>query len=296
MRRIKKETAMGIYHPIVSFSYFIVIIAATMFFMHPIFIGISLMTSIIYASLIDEKRAKAIFTVGIITAISVAVVNVLFVHRGSTILFYLKYNPVTFEALMYGICSGGMILATILWFSSYNEVITSEKFLYIFGKVIPNIALMINMTLRLIPRLIHQIKIIANSQKTVGLDYSSGNLKMRLKSSMRILSILVTWALEDAVETADSMKARGYGLKGRSSFSIFVFTKRDKVMFLLIMAIGLILCFGYYCGYGSLRFYPNIADIKFDFRSIIIYLSFLILGALPSILEILEDRKWKKLK
>ena len=33
-----------------------------------------------------------------------------------------------------------------------------------------------------------------------------------------ILSIMVTWCLENAIETADSMKSRGCGLPGRSAF------------------------------------------------------------------------------
>ena len=71
--------------------------------------------------------------------------------------------------------------SVVVWFSCYNEIITSDKFLYIFGKTFPSIALMISMVLRLIPKLTEQTKIIAKSQKTVGLDYSEGNIKMKNK-------------------------------------------------------------------------------------------------------------------
>ncbi len=39
---------------------------------------------------------------------------------------------------------------------------------------------------------------------------------------------MVTWSLENAIETADSMRARGYGLPGRTSFSIYRFDSRDS--------------------------------------------------------------------
>lgn len=39
---------------------------------------------------------------------------------------------------------------------------------------------------------------------------------------------MVTWALENAIETADSMKSRGYGLRGRTAFSIYRMEDRDK--------------------------------------------------------------------
>lgn len=293
--RIHKETAFSMYHPIVSFSYFVVMIVGTMFFIHPIFIGISLLCGVLYAAVIDDERAQKIFIFGFITAVGIAVVNVIFVHRGATVLFYLKDNPVTFESLMYGICSGGMMLSVILWFSCYNEIITSEKFLYIFGRIVPSIALMISMTIRLIPKLMHQTKIIVASQKCVGLDCSSGPWLSRAKSSMRVLSILVTWALEDGVQTADSMKARGYGLKGRTNFSIFVFTQRDRIMLGFVLLAGVLLGVGYSSGLSSLMFYPIIAPIAFDLKSVIVYVGFLILGLLPTMLELAEARKWKLL-
>lgn len=294
--KVHKERAFSIYHPIVSFTYFLIVIIASMFFMHPVFIAISLVCSVMYASLLDEDKTEKIFLFGLMTALGIAIINVIFVHRGATVLFYLRENPVTFESLMYGVCSGGMMLSVVLWFSCYNEIITSEKFLYIFGRLVPSIALMISMTLRLIPKLINQTKIIAASQKTMGLDCSSGPWIKRAKSSMRILSILVTWALEDGVETADSMKARGYGLKGRTNFSIFVFTKRDGIMLAFIIIMTIILGAGYLMGISSLRFYPKIAHIPFNFKSIVVYVAFFSLGIMPSLLEIMEDIKWKQLK
>lgn len=291
-----KETAFSMYHPIVCFTYFIVMISASMFFMHPVFIGISLVCSFTYTTLINKGKSKQILIFGLITAICIAIVNAIFVHRGATVLFYLKDNPITFESIIYGTCSGAMMLSVILWFSAYNEVITTDKFLYIFSKIVPSISLMLSMTIRLIPKLIQQTKVIVASQKTVGLDCSSGNIINRAKSSMRVLSILVTWALEDGVQTADSMKARGYGLKGRTTFSIFIFTFKDKIMTLIIMLVSLILVIGYLMGLGTLRFYPTIANITLDIKSLIIYISFFIIGLLPSMLELLEVRKWKLLK
>ena len=183
--------------------------------------------------------------------------------------------------------------SVVIWFSCYNEIITSDKFLYIFGKILPSIALILSMTIRLIPKFIDQTKIIANSQKTVGLDYSEGKLKIKIKSSMRILSILVTWALEDAVLTADSMKSRGYGIKGRTNFSIYRFISRDMILISIIGILGMFLFTGYLNGYGTLLFYPILESIKVDALSIALYLSFLLITILPVFLEIVEVYKWR---
>ncbi|MGL4848636.1 MAG: energy-coupling factor transporter transmembrane component T [Clostridium sp.] len=285
------ESELGSYHPSVSFLYFIVMIGGTMFFMHPIFVGISLISSIVYATILNEEKALELFKIGMVSAIGIILVNALFTHRGMTVLFYLKGNPITVEALLYGVCSGGMILAIMLWFCSYNEVITSEKFLYIFGGILPSVALMVNMALRLMPKLINQTKVISRAQKSVGIDCKNGSLINRAKSCMRIVSILVTWALEDAVETTNSMRARGYGVKKRSRFSLFKIRRRDKIMLAVLIINVVILVLGYKSGVTSLEFYPQIEKIVFKINSIMTYTSFLLMGILPSILELTKGRR-----
>lgn len=287
------ERVLASYHPLVSFTYFFVVIGMSMIYMHPVLSLISLISATLYSLVLNKKRTFQTLKFTTIMALCITIANGLFVNRGLTVLFYFRYNPVTLESISYGMTSGIMMASVVMWFSCYNEIITSDKFLYIFGKILPSIALMVNMTIRLIPKLIDQTKIIANTQKTVGLDYEEGTLFMKIKSSMRILSILVTWALEDAVMTADSMKARGYGLKGRSNFSIYRFIKRDMIMISLMGIIGLFLFIGYMNGYGKLLFYPTIENIKFDTLSIILYLSFLVITILPVCLEIVEEYKWK---
>lgn len=290
------QRAFSSYHPIVSFLYFTIIIIVSMIFMHPVFVVISLITSIIYSFILNKNKAKQLTLFGIFMAITICIANGLFVHRGVTVLFFFRGNPITLESILYGALSGFMMMSVIMWFSCYNEIITSDKFLYIFGKILPSIALIISMTLRLIPKLVSQGKIIAQSQKTVGLDYSEGSIMLKIKSYMRILSILVTWALEDAVQTADSMKARGYGVDKRSNFSIFIFIKRDLNMLVFIIIVTIFLIIGYSKGLASLMFYPSIESINFDITSIIIYISFALISILPIFLEIKEEMRWKQLE
>ena len=287
------ERALASYHPIISFLFFFIVICMTMLYMHPVLIGISFMGALIYSIILNKEKTIQTLKFAITMVLVVTVANGLFVHRGVTVLFFINSNPITLESIFYGFTSGSMMASIIMWFSCYNEIITSDKFLYIFGKTLPSVALIVSMTLRLIPKFINQTKIIANSQKTVGLDHSEGSIKMKAKSSMRILSILVTWSLEDAVQTADSMKARGYGLKGRTNFSIYKFIERDMIMLLVMGLAGLFLFMGYLNGYGNLRFYPTIQKIRFDGIYIFVYIAFLIITILPSFLELVEAYKWK---
>lgn len=296
-KSMKTESGLSLYHPWVSFVYFVAVIVGTLLFIHPVFVAVSLCCAIFAAALINGK--KSLFSTlgfGVPMFVFIALANPLFNHRGATILFYLFDNPVTKEAFFYGIVSAGMMFGAVIWFTCYNTVVTSDKFIYIFGRILPSIALIVSMTLSLIPRLMAQVKIIADSQRSIGLDWKSGTLKQRIRSGARVLSILVSWALEDAVITADSMRARGYGQHKRSTFSIFRFGKKDAKMLVLILLLFGIEIFAYISGRGTMEFYPAMVMPEIDLIDIFIYVSYMILGILPTVIQIKEDRKWKQLK
>ena len=296
-KKLKTESGLSLYHPWVSFIYFAAVIAGTLLFIHPVFVGVSLLCAIFSSVMINgRKTILATLGFGIPMFIFIALANPLFNHRGATILFYLFENPVTLEAIVYGIVSAGMMFAAVIWFTCYNTVVTSDKFIYIFGRIIPSVALIVSMTLSLIPRLMEQVKVIADSQRSIGLDWKSGSVKQRIRAGARVLSILVSWALEDAVITADSMKARGYGQKKRSTFSIFRFGKKDAKMLAAVLVLFAAEIFTYISGRGTMEFYPAMVFPKIDFIDVIIYVLYIMLGILPAVIQIKEDLKWKQLK
>jgi len=227
-----------------------------------------------------------------------ALLNPLFNHRGAKIWFYLPFNgnPVTRESVMYGIAAAVMLVAVITWFSCFNTVITSDKFVYLFGRIIPALSLILAMALRFVPRFKAQIKVISNAQKCVGRDTSAGNILQKVRHGIRILSIMVTWALENAIETADSMKSRGYGLPDRTAFSIYSFDKRDfhALLFILVCAAYIII--------GSLtdglyfRYFPTIQGEWNTPYAISIFAVYAALCVMPVIINIKEDLIWKSLK
>ena len=296
-KKLKTESGLSLYHPWVSFIYFAAVIAGTLLFIHPVFVGVSLLCAIFSSVMINgRKTILATLGFGIPMFIFIALANPLFNHRGATILFYLFENPVTLEAIVYGIVSAGMMFAAVVWFTCYNTVVTSDKFIYIFGRIRPSVALIVSMTLSLIPRLLAQVKVIADSQRSIGLNWKSGSIKQRIRAGARVLSILVSWALEDAVITADSMRARGYGQKKRSTFSIFRFGKKDAKMLVLVLVLFAAEIFTYISGRGTMEFYPAMVFPEIDFIDVIIYVLYIMLGILPAVIQIKEDLKWKQLK
>ena len=286
------------YHPVVNFIYFIFVIGFSCFFMHPICLGISLVCSFVYSVVLKGKKAvKTNLLYMLPLFIITALINPAFNHQGVTILAYLPGgNPLTLESVVYGLAAAAMIISVICHFTCYNEVMTSDKFMYLFGKVIPAMSLVISMTLRFVPRFISQLKSVANAQRCMGRDVSSGGVVKRAKCGLAILSAMTTWALENSIDTADSMKSRGYGQAGRTAFSVFTFDKRDAKALTLIVALGIYVLAGSFLGGMDFGYFPYFTAMEFSGFEISLFVSYLLLCITPVVIELWEVRKWKSLK
>lgn len=284
------------FHPLVIFSYFFAVIGLTMFYMHPILLIISFTGATVTSFLLLKKSFLKSIKWLLPFMLVAAILNPLLIHEGETAILYINEQPITVEAIVYGFAASVMLIAIIFWFSAFNAVMTSDKFLYLFTKISPAVALLISLTMRLVPLFGHQIKKIMYAQRAIGMDPSSGSVWHRIKAGTRILSILISWALESAIETADSMKARGYGLKGRSTFSLFRFDRLDGIALsgIFILFIMQLLCS--YFGWNEFYYYPTFSPIVWDGSMIFMTISYGILVSLPIFIEVLEAFKWRSLK
>lgn len=286
------------YHPGIDFLYFALVLAFTMFAADPVIPALSLLCALRYAGYLKGGKAVRLSLAYLLPlALMAAVINPAFNHRGATVLAYLPSgNPLTLESILYGLSAAVMLAAVILWFSCYTEVMTSDKFVYLFGRVIPALSLVLSMTLRFVPRFKAQFRAVADAQRCAGRDVSEGSVRHRLRRGTTILSILVTWAMENAIETADSMKARGYGLPGRTAFSIYRFEARDRALLLWLGGCGVYLTCGWAAGALDWRWYPTVAGAPVTPFTASVPLVFLALCLTPVFLDRREDAVWKRLR
>lgn len=281
------------YHPFVTLVYFLSVLSVSMFVMNPI-IEITALVGALLFSLVTQKQRDVFKSLAFYGAMFflVTLTNPLFSHLGETKLFYLGKNPVTLEALLYGASIAVTIIAVMVWCRCYSEIMTSDKFLYIFGKAIPRLSLIISTALRFIPLFKRQLRKVSRAQKAMGL-YSSGSFIDNVKSTGRVFISMIAWSLENAMETSSSMKARGYGTKERSNFSLYKFKLRDAG--LLSACVLLLSCVLYGAAKGALAFeyYPTVSEIEFSAISVLSFISFAVLSLLPFIIEIKEVLLWK---
>jgi len=289
-----RDTFSG-FHPIVNFMYFGLVLAFSMTDTHPVCLAASFLCAFAYSVYLKGKKAvKFTLLVMLPTVTFCALLNPMFNHQGGTILTYLPGgNPLTLESIVYGIVAAAILATVVIWFSCFNEVITSDKFVYLFGRIIPALSLILAMALRFVPRFKAQIKVISDAQKCVGRDMSSGNILQKARHGITILSIMVTWALENAIESADSMKSRGYGLPGRTAFSIYRFDKRDWRALLFILACAAYVIIGSATDGLYFRYFPTIKGKWETPYAISIFAAYFALCATPLIINIKEDLFWK---
>ena len=286
------------YHPLVNFAYFTLVLAFAVLIRHPLAQGVCLVCGIAYGVQCEGRKATMFSLKFCLPLLALtALLNPAFSHAGVTILLYFPTgNPLTLESILYGLSSGMMMAAVLVWFTSFNRVITSDKFIYLFGRVIPALSLVLSMTLRFVPKFQAQLAAVTDAQRSIGRDVSTGSVWKRTRTAITIFSILVTWSLENAIETADSMRSRGYGLPGRTAFSIYRFDDRDRAALLWLAFCALFLASGMMVDAFGFRYYPSIRYASLDAFTLSFHLVYLLLCATPVFLNLLENRKWKSIR
>jgi energy-coupling factor transport system permease protein len=294
---IQNRDTFSSYHPIVNFLYFGLVLLFSMCFMHPVCLAVSFGAALAYhISLRGRAGLKRTLMWLVPMMLLAALLNPAFNHAGATILTYLPSgNPLTLESIFYGLAAAVMLAAVVLWFGCYNEVMTSDKFIYLFGRVIPALSLVLSMTLRFVPRFRAQAKTIGEAQRCVGRDVSAGGLLRRLRNGVTVLSILVTWSLENAIETADSMRSRGYGLPGRTAFVIYRFDRRDRGALLWLGVCAFYILSGWIAGAVAFQWFPMMKGVTLSAFTLSFPATYLALCLTPVYLNAREDRRWRAL-
>jgi energy-coupling factor transport system permease protein len=305
-------------HPGPCYLFFGFVLVFTVAFMHPVVLGISFICATAYAIYLGRTRALR-FTLAFLVPVMAlaAILNPAFNHRGATILFYLwTGNPVTLESLLYGVAGALMIGSVIQWFYCYNAAMTSDKFLWLFGRVAPSLALIISMTLRFVPRYTAQARRIAAARAGLGRGVGRGvgrgagrgmgrgggrsggrgGIVVRARAGLTIFSTMTTWALENAVDTADSMLSRGYGTRRRTAYSNYRLARRDGLVLGFLVAAGVACALLVATGVVSVTYFPVLTTGGGVGGTVLLAIIWAAVCLMPLALGMGEDARWRSLR
>ena len=281
------------FHPAVSFACFLSVLLLTMLLRDPVVMAGSLFGGVLYnCALSDKARVKEDLRFYPVLFLLVTLTNPVFSHNGVTPLFFLNGNAFTLEALVYGAFIASALVAVLLWSRAYSEVVTSEKFLFLFGRALPKTALVLSVCLRYLPLLRRDAKRLKESAKTLGL-YTKESFVDRFVSNVQVYYALVGRTLENAVAAAESMRARGFGAGKNVPFAAYRLTLRDAVgggvLFLLLACVLAPVL----AGATGASFYPVFSLPPFSLSSAAFYAAFLLLALFPSLAELEVTVRWR---
>ncbi len=246
-------------HPAVNLIFFAAALYGGISFDHPVFLTIAYMCAFAY-SVKRNGRKSVVFNLTLLPlAAAFALYYASFHHFGVTVLKQnFIGNNLTVESFVYGLTLSLRAAVVCMWCSSLFRVVSSDKVVYLFGRISPRLSLFLTILLRLVPRLKREAGRINLAQKGIGRGANQGSVFRRLRNCLRIFSMLITWLIQALALEADSMKSRGSNLRGRTAFSIYRFDNRDRC-FVIAMFCGIILtAMGMILGATEMFYNPRI--------------------------------------
>jgi len=290
------KNPLDFYHPATVLCYFLFVIPLSIVLFHPVFAGISFICAAV-ASLVTAglKRTGAAMKLCLILSAVIIVFNTAFNANGATLWFTLLGRQILFEGFIFGLCSALVLSSVILWFTGYTAAIDSDRFLYLFGGIFPNAALLVAMTFSQTQIIHSKAAQIDDAQQGLYAQAAKG-LRKRIVLAGRKISTLLDWALEDSIETADSMHSRGYATGKRTKMRFYFFSRRDIAFALPAVILFVFVLIFITRGYADFNFYPFADTIGFETGQAAAYAAYLLLLLFPLFAAVRESVSWLLLR
>ena len=282
-------------HPAVNLIYFAAVIAGTLIFKNPVFLGISYVCAFVYSVKRGGRRAL-VFDLVLIPLIAVfAYYYSSFEHFGMTVIGYNRVgNSITLESIVYGAVLGFMAAAVLMWFSCVHSVFTADKVVYLFGRVSPLMALFLSIMLRMVPRIKKEAGRINTAQKGIGLGAGQGGIIRRMRNCIRIFSMMISWTIEAFASASDSMRSRGSMLRGRRAFSIYRFDNRDRAYVVVMFFFMSVTVAARMLSQTGMKFSPQLIFPPVTAASFLFYICWAAMCLMPLALELWTERSFIK--
>ena len=175
-------------------------------------------------------------------------------------------------------------------------VVSSDKVVYLFGRISPRLSLLLSILLRCVPRVKERARKIEISREGIGKGVRQGNILERFLHGLSLISIVITWTLEDFVESTVSMKSRGYSLRGRTAFSIYRFDNRDRSFVVMIFLCLTFVASAILLDQTEIYYNPEIIMNPVTPMSFVFYVAYAVLLLLPMGLQIAGEIRYKRKK
>ena len=252
----RKKVNLRATHPALLILYFFSAIVFSMLTLNPAYLLISFIAALCLNFYLEGVGKTLRFLRYFVPVhLLLVLANALFSGNGLTVIFYLRGRPVTLESIVFGFAAGLMLLTILLWFRAYQEVSSSDQIIAMGGKRFPQTSLLLGMILRYVPdTLQHGQKVKMSQNALVGTEKLPR--KERLAFYTRMSTVLMSWSMENALDTSIAMRAKGFPSEQRSSYKRERFSSYDAVGVAFLLLMILLQIVGYARGLTAFQYYP----------------------------------------
>ena len=273
------------YHPAVNLVFYVVVFVCTLLFDNPIYVGISFLSA--WLNILMLRGKKAWIWNGIILGLA-AVFWLIYMfnnHYGMTVLgVNFDGNSITLESVVGATLWSLRLAAVTMWFGCFLITATADKIIYMAGKISPRLSLYIAVALRVIPLGGMRWKKMSVARR--GVTKSFGVFGR--------FSMLITWMTEHMAEMAESMRSRGYSLRGRTAYSMYRFDNRDRACVIGIFMCITIIWMAHIFQQTGMIYNPEIIWNRPTNMSVVFYGVYVIFCMIPIIVQGVSYIKYKR--
>lgn len=286
-----RPSAYSTCHAIVPAACFAGTIALSMLSVQPVLVCISLAGALAFSTLARGWRATLRGLRWQLPMLAlVCLANPLFSASGSTLLLKLGPRSVYLESLAYGATMGALMVAVVVWFECAAAVLDQDRLLSLVGGRARSVPLVVSLAAQLVPQLLRRARLVRECAEACT---AAGARPGAYDAAVRTSTLLLGWSLEDSLERADAMRARGWESgRPRTSYRLERVGARD-VTALAALAALLAACAA--CAWAACsgwRFYPRMPELGPS----AVYLPFALLALLPSAAELLARLRERGLR
>lgn len=283
------------YHPAINFIYFATAIACTLAFNQPVFLAISFLCAFAYSVKLRGRKALPLNLALLPLMAAYTWWYSYYNHFGVTNLrTNFAGNWITLESVAAGAAISVAAAAVIMWMSCVFTVVSSDKVVYLLGRISPKLSLFFSILLRMFPRCGRQLSRINTARRGIGRGAGQGSFPAKALNSVKILSALISWTLEEFVESSVSMRNRGYSLKGRTAFSIYRFDNRDRSLVVVMFICITLIIMAVMLDQTAMMFDPEIIINRITPVSIVFYGAYALLLVMPGALQIADEMRFRR--
>ena len=184
------------------------------------------------------RRMRGVLVAVFLIAAFATLLNFVSAHLGATVLFSLPDQipalggPYTLEALVFGASGGITIAAAILAAAPFSLLLDSHEVMDALPAPLSRTGVAIASSLNLVPAIATSFVEVTEAQRLRGWRPRGP------RSWMEVVVPLVLTSVEDSIQLAESMEARGFGSGARTTMASHALRRSD---WLLVAASGLAL-------------------------------------------------------